>query len=471
MSKKEPKVAIVHDWLVGYAGGDRVVDAMKRVFPDAVIYTLVYDPKNMPEHFKSYDIRTSWFQKVPFSNRLYKAMLPLMPRAFEAFDLTEYDLVLSSSSSCSKGVITRPDAVHICYCHTPIRYVWDFYYTYRDNANWLAKLVMPGQMHKMRIWDKCAADRVDYFIANSHYIAQRIKKYYRRDSDVIYPCCHINESPFVEKEDFYLTVGRLTWYKRVDLAVQACTRLNKRLVVIGGGGELDKLRTMAGPTIEFKGGGLSDEEVRSYYLRAKGFLFPGEEDFGITPVEAQSAGTPVLAYGRGGACESVLPGRTGYWFKEQTVESLADCIERFERDGVACSKEEIREHSRSFSEERFERELKEYCLRRMADWTNDHFDPRLFQAFVKSIGIYPVGSLVRLTSGRLGVVVEQAPAALTTPVVKVFFSTKSDLRIPAELVNLAAPGATEKIVAREDPGQWNFPDMNELWSGFPGQVW
>ena len=309
MSKKEPKVAIVHDWLVGYAGGDRVVDAMKRVFPDAVIYTLVYDPKNMPEHFKSYDIRTSWFQKVPFSNRLYKAMLPLMPRAFEAFDLTEYDLVLSSSSSCSKGVITRPDAVHICYCHTPIRYVWDFYYTYRDNANWLAKLVMPGQMHKMRIWDKCAADRVDYFIANSHYIAQRIKKYYRRDSDVIYPCCHINESPFVEKEDFYLTVGRLTWYKRVDLAVQA-----------------------------------------------------------------QSAGTPVLAYGRGGACESVLPGRTGYWFKEQTVESLVDCIERFERDGVACSKEEIREHSRSFSEERFERELKEYCLRRMADWQQELLD-------------------------------------------------------------------------------------------------
>ena len=213
-----------------------------------------------------------------------------------------------------------------------------------------------------------------YFIANSHYIAQRIKKYYRRDSDVIYPCCHINESPYVEKEDFYQTVGRLTWYKRVDLAVQACTRLNKRLVVIGGGGELDKLRAMAGPTIEFKGGGLSDEEVRSYYLRAKGFLFPGEEDFGITPVEAQSAGTPVLAYGRGGACESVLPGRTGYWFKEQTVESLADCIERFERDGVACSKEEIREHSRSFSEERFERELKEYCLRRMADWQQELLD-------------------------------------------------------------------------------------------------
>ena len=252
MSKKEPKVAIVHDWLVGYAGGERVVDAVKHIFPNAVIYTLVYDPDHMPEWFRSYDIRTSWFQKVPFSSRLYKVMLPLMPRAFEAFDLTGYDLVLSSSSSFSKGIITRPDAVHICYCHTPIRYVWDFYYTYRANANPLVRLIMPGLMHRLRSWDKCAADRVDYFIANSHYIARRIKKYYRRDSDVIYPCCHINESPFVGKEDFYLTVARLTWYKRVDLAVQACTKLGKRLVVIGSGGELGKLRAMAGPTIEFR---------------------------------------------------------------------------------------------------------------------------------------------------------------------------------------------------------------------------
>ena len=241
MRKKEPKVAIVHDWLVTYAGADRVVDCMHHAFPNAVIYTLVYDKDNMPAWFKDYDIRTTWVQKIPFATKLYKGLLPLMPRAFEELDLSEYDLVLSSSSSCSKGVITRPDAVHICYCHTPI------------------------------------------------------KKYYRRDSDVIYPCCHINESPFVEKEDFYLTVGRLTWYKRVDLAVQACTKLGKRLVVIGGGGEMDKLKAMAGPTIEFKGGGLTDEEVRGYYLRAKAFLFPGEEDFGITPVEAQSAGTPVLA--------------------------------------------------------------------------------------------------------------------------------------------------------------------------------
>lgn len=371
MQNNKLKVAIVHDWLVSYAGADRVVDCMHHVFPDAPIYTLVYDKEKMPTWFRDYDIRTTWIQKLPFATKLYKKLLPLMPGAFEALDLSEYDLVLSSSSSCSKGVITRPDAVHICYCHTPIRYVWDFYYTYRANANPLVRAVMPSQMHKLRQWDKCAADRVDYFIANSRYIAQRIKKYYRRDSDVIYPCVHINQSPFVEKEDFYLVVGRFTWYKRIDLAVAACTRLGRRLVVIGTGDEESRLKAMAGPTVEFKGGGLSDEEVRGYYLRAKAFLFPGEEDFGITPVEAQSAGTPVLAFGRGGACETVEDGRTGLLFHAQTVESLAQCIEKFEAEGVACSKEEIRAHSLSFSEARFEEELRAYCERRVRDWRRE----------------------------------------------------------------------------------------------------
>lgn len=371
MQNNKLKVAIVHDWLVSYAGADRVVDCMHHVFPDAPIYTLVYDKEKMPTWFRDYDIRTTWIQKLPFATKLYKKLLPLMPGAFEALDLSEYDLVLSSSSSCSKGVITRPDAVHICYCHTPIRYVWDFYYTYRANANPLVRAVMPSQMHKLRQWDKCAADRVDYFIANSRYIAQRIKKYYRRDSDVIYPCVHINQSPFVEKEDFYLVVGRFTWYKRIDLAVAACTKLGRRLVVIGTGDEESRLKAMAGPTVEFKGGGLSDEEVRGYYLRAKAFLFPGEEDFGITPVEAQSAGTPVLAFGRGGACETVEDGRTGLLFHAQTVESLAECIEKFEAEGVTCSKEEIRAHSLSFSEARFEEELRAYCDRRVRDWRRE----------------------------------------------------------------------------------------------------
>ena len=243
MKNGKPKVAIVHDWLVAYAGADRVVDCMHHVFPDAPIYTLVYDENNMPAWFKDYDIRTTYLQKLPFATKLYRAMLPWMPRAFEALDLSEYDMVISSCSSCSKGVITRPDAVHICYCHTPTRYVWDFYYTYRNNANALVRAVMPGQMLKLRQWDKCAADRVDYFIANSHYIAKRIKKYSRRDSDVIYPCVHINEEPFVPKEDFYLVVGRFTWYKRIDLAVAACTKLNKPLIVIGGGNDIRNRQT------------------------------------------------------------------------------------------------------------------------------------------------------------------------------------------------------------------------------------
>ena len=371
MPNEHPKVAIVHDWLVSYAGADRVVDCMHHVFPDAPIYTLVYDEKKMPEWFRSYDVRTTWVQKLPFATRIYKKLLPLMPRAFEALDLSEYDLVLSSSSSCSKGVITRPDAVPICSCHTPTRYVWDFYYTYRANANPLVRAVMPGQMYKLRQWDKCAADRVDYFIANSRYIARRIKKYYRRDSDVIYPCVHINESPFVPKEDFYLVVGRFTWYKRIDLAVAACTKLGRKLVVIGSGDEEARLRAIAGPTVQFLGGGLSDEEVRGYYLRAKAFLFPGEEDFGITPVEAQSAGTPVLAYGRGGACETVEDGRTGLLFHAQTADSLAACIERFEAGGVSGTPEQIRAHSRRFSEQRFEEELRAYCARRMKDWAEE----------------------------------------------------------------------------------------------------
>ena len=371
MPDKKLKVAIVHDWLVTYAGADRVVDCMHHVFPDAPIYTLVYDRDRMPARFRDYDIRTTYIQKLPFATRIYRSLLPWMPGAFEALDLSEYDLVLSSSSSCSKGVITRPDAVHICYCHTPTRYIWDFYYTYHNNANWLVKRVMPHQIHKLRVWDKCAADRVDYFIANSHYIAQRIKKYYRRDADVIYPCVHINEQPLVPKEDFYLVVGRFTWYKRMDLAVAACARLGKPLIVIGAGGEEARLKSLAGPTVQFLGGGLSDEEIRGYYLRAKAFLFPGEEDFGITPVEAQSAGTPVLAFGRGGACESVVDGVTGLFFEEQTVESVMDCIRRFEAGGVSGTPEQIRAHSRSFSEERFEQQLKDYCLQRCRDWQQE----------------------------------------------------------------------------------------------------
>ena len=357
------KVAIVHDWLVNYGGAERVVEQLHALFPQAPVYTLVYDRKKMPARFHAYDIRTTYLQKFPFATRLYKNMLTLMPGAFERLDLTEYDLVISSCSSCSKGVITRPDAVHICYCHTPTRYVWDFYYTYVANAGWLKRLLIPHMMQKMRVWDRLAADRVDYFVANSRYIARRIQKFYRREAEVVYPGVRIGECALAEQpDDYYLIVSRFTYYKRIDLAVRACTKLNKRLVVVGGGEEEKRLRALAGPTVEFRGR-LTDEEIRALYARAKAFLFPGEEDFGITPVEAMSAGCPVLAYGRGGVTETVLDGKTGLFFAEQTEEALISCIERFEREGVAYTRAELRAHSLRFSEERFLSEMRALCAK------------------------------------------------------------------------------------------------------------
>lgn len=363
--KQKLRVAIVHDWLTGFAGADRVVDQIKKTFPDAPIYTLVYDPSRFPAYFQKYDIRTTYIQKIPFATKLYKNMLTLMPLAFESLDLTQYDLVISSCSSCSKGVITRSDAVHICYCHTPTRYLWDMYPVYLHNAGILKRILMPGMIHKMRLWDYQAASRVDHFISNSAYVAQRIQKYYRRKSDVIYPGVRMDTSAFEAQEDYYLVVSRFVRYKRIDLAIEACNRLKKRLVIIGDGDEYRSLKRIAGPTIEFKGN-LSDDEIRVWYRKAKAFLFPGEEDFGITPIEAMSAGIPVLAYGRGGATETVVDGKTGLFFPEQTVESLCDCIVQFEEKGVAYTREEIRVHSQKFSEERFRNEIEQYCYEKLA---------------------------------------------------------------------------------------------------------
>lgn len=361
------KVAIVHDWLVNYAGADRVVDQLHQLFPSAPIYTLVYDQTNMPKRFATYDIRTTYLQKIPFASKLYKNMLTMMPKAFEQLDLSEFDLVISSCSSCSKGVITRPDAIHICYCHTPTRYIWDFYYTYLKNSGWFKKIIMARSIHKMRMWDRLAADRVDYFIANSEYIAQRINKYYRREAEVIYPCVHINEYDIVDcPDDYYLMVGRFTYYKRFDLGIAACTKFGKKLIVVGRGDEEKSLRKIAGTTIQFVGA-VSDDEIMQLYRKAKAFIFPGEEDFGITPVEAQSAGCPVLAFGKGGATETVLEGRTGLFFAEQTVESLGECITKFEWDGISYSREDIRKHSRQFSEERFKDEILRFCEKKLTE--------------------------------------------------------------------------------------------------------
>lgn len=351
---KDLKVALVHDWLVGRGGGERVLYDIHTLFPDAPIYTLVYDQDKAPEWCKECDIRTTYIQKWPGAKSHHKLLLSFMPKAWEALDLTEYDLVISCCASCCKGVITRPDALHVCYSFSPTRYVWDLYYDYLENTNAIKRFFMKRMIHKVRLWDFQAAQRVDHFAADSNFVGSRIKKYYRRDFTTIYPGTRINEYPITEMpDDYYLVVARFVRYKRVDLAIEACNQLKKKLVVIGSGGEEEeRLKKLAGDTVEFLGR-VSDEEMERYYSRAKAFLLPGIEDYGITPVEAMSAGVPVLAFGKGGALETVQDGKTGLYFHDQTVSGLVHCIEEFERNGVAYSRQQIHDYSLNFSDEIF----------------------------------------------------------------------------------------------------------------------
>lgn len=351
---KDLKVALVHDWLVGRGGGERVLYDIHTLFPDAPIYTLVYDQDKAPEWCKECDIRTTYIQKWPGAKSHHKLLLSFMPKAWEALDLTEYDLVISCCASCCKGVITRPDALHVCYSFSPTRYVWDLYYDYLENTNAIKRFFMKRMIHKVRLWDFQAAQRVDHFAADSNFVGSRIKKYYRRDFTTIYPGTRINEYPITEMpDDYYLVVARFVRYKRVDLAIEACNQLKKKLVVIGSGGEEEeRLKKLAGDTVEFLGR-VSEEEMERYYSRAKAFLFPGIEDYGITPVEAMSAGVPVLAFGKGGALETVQDGKTGLYFHDQTVSGLVHCIEEFERNGVAYSRQQIHDYSLNFSDEIF----------------------------------------------------------------------------------------------------------------------
>ena len=359
------KVALVQDWLVKFGGAEWTLLNWHMIFPDAPLYVLVYDKAKMGSVFGDFDIRTTYIQKIPGGVKFYQAFLPLMPGAWERLDLTEYDLVISSCSSCCKGIITRPDAVHICYCHTPTRYFWDMFYEYRKESNILKRLLMPFFIHRLRVWDRVAADRVDFFIANSKFTQTRIKKYYRRDSDVIYSVGgnFVSQELFdsTKKENFYLVVGRLIGYKRFDLAIEACNRLGKRLVVIGTGSEEERLKKIAGPTIEFKGY-CSDLMIQQFYAKAKAFIFPGLEDFGFTPIEAQSGGTPVLAYGKGGALETVEEGETGMFFYEQNIDAIVACINKFEEQGVNKSSFEIRNFANKFSAENFRKQMLDYCI-------------------------------------------------------------------------------------------------------------
>jgi glycosyltransferase involved in cell wall biosynthesis len=376
------RVAIVHYWFVRQRGGEHVVEALAEMFPQADIFTLVLDPDALLPSLKSRKFTTSFLQQIPGIRRHYQKFLPLFPLALEQFNLDEYDLVISSESGAAKGVLTRPHTCHICYCHTPMRYVWDMYHQYRAGKGMgiVSRSIFPLAAHYIRLWDFASAARVDYFVANSQNVAARIFKHYRRRAAVIHPPVMV-AAGYISPEvgDYYLVVSQLVNYKRVDLAIEACNRLRRPLRIIGEGEEYARLRSLAGPTVRFLGY-LAHQEVREHYARCRALLFPGEEDFGIVPVEAQSFGRPVIAYGWGGALETVVGGfptdsyaaesSTGVFFAEQSAESLAEAIRFFESNETRFSPAFVRQHSERFDVSRFKSEMGSFISLKILEFRN-----------------------------------------------------------------------------------------------------
>ena len=362
------KVALVHDYLNQMGGAERVVLALHEIFPDAPLYTSMYDPKRVDAAFQKIDVRTTFMQKLPLVKKHHQPFLPLYPFAMERLDLRGYDLVLSSSSAFGKGVVTRPETMHICYCHTPMRWCWNYdEYVERERLGRIARSILPFLITGLRVWDQMSATRVDYFIANSPVVADRIQKYYRRDAVVIPPPVEASRfafDPTIMPEEYFLIVSRFMPYKRIDLAIEACNRLQLPLVIIGSGRDENRLKSIAGPTIRFMGR-LTDEEVLHYYAHCRAFILPGEEDFGITPLEAQASGRPVIAYGAGGALASVVEGVTGTFFQTQTVESLAAALASF--DERIYDPQTIRNHALEFDKPRFHRRILQFIEAKMSE--------------------------------------------------------------------------------------------------------
>ena len=351
------KIAIIHYWFIAQRGGEKVVEELSDLYPDADIFSLVVDRDSLSPRLAKRKITTSFINKLPFSTRWYQHYLPLMPLALEQFDLRGYDLVISSESGPAKGVLTSPHALHICYCHTPMRYVWDMYHDYMSNSGRTKRFFMAPLLHYLRMWDRLSADRVDHFVANSANVARRIAKHYRREADVVYPPVVVDDFFISEQnDDFYLMVGQLVGYKRADLAVKAFTRSGKRLVIIGEGEQMRMLREIAGKNIEFLGH-QPFEVLRDHYSHCQALVFPGEEDFGIVPLEAMASGRPVIAFGKGGALETVVDGKTGVFFHEQTEDALMAAVERFEALESHFHPAEIRAHACNFGPEKFRSEM------------------------------------------------------------------------------------------------------------------
>ena len=360
------KVALVCSWLNQYGGAERVLEVLHEMYPDAPIYTSMYEPKAMPAAYRQWDIRTSFMQYLPLVKKRHQMFLPLYPLAFKQFDLSGYDLVISNSSAFGHGVFTRPETCHVCYCLTPARFIWNYEeYVKRERINPLARRLVPLTLGALRAWDADAARRVDYMVAISTAVQARIARFYRRDSEIIYPPVDTSRYQISDEvDDYFLIVSRLIPYKRIDLAVRAFTEIGWPLKVVGDGRDREVLTGMAGPNVEFLGR-VPDEDVRRLYSRCRAFIFPGEEDFGLTPIEAMSAGRPVIAYGAGGALDTVIEGETGLLFREPSPEALAQVVRDFDHRQFDPVK--IRQHALNFDVSLFKQRLATFVAERVAE--------------------------------------------------------------------------------------------------------
>jgi glycosyltransferase involved in cell wall biosynthesis len=365
LRERFPRVAVVHDWLTIPGGSEQVVLELLEMFPQAELFTSVYDPSPWPSQIKDRTIHSSYLNRIPGAVRHYPKLLPLMNGAFRSFDLSRFDLVLSSSHACAKNVRTRPGTLHVCYCHTPMRYAWEESFLEGEDLGRATRLLLPPLLARLRRQDLAGAGGPDVFVANSRHVAERIARLYGRSAEIVHPPVDVEHFLGLQRapDDVYLTFGRVVPYKRVDLAVAACERLGRRLDVAGDGRALDAVRALAGDGTRLLGK-VAEVERDRLLGGARALLFPGEEDFGIVPVEAQAAGVPVIAYGVGGAEESVLDGRTGVLFAEQSVAGLAAAIERFE--GLRLDEETVRENARRFGRERFHAEMAEVIDRALS---------------------------------------------------------------------------------------------------------
>jgi glycosyltransferase involved in cell wall biosynthesis len=354
------RVAIVHYWLVGMRGGEKVVESLLRIYPQADLFVHVYKPEAVSPLIRGRRVIESFIGRLPFAAKLYKNYLPLMPMALEQLDLRGYDLIISSESGPAKGVVPPPGSVHVCYCHSPMRYVWNMFHDYRNTTGMLKRLLMLPAAHYIRMWDALSAQRVDHFVANSSTVAQRIARYYQRDAEVIPPPVAVDDfyiDPQAGRDGVWLMAGELVPYKRPDLAVQAFNAMGRRLIVVGGGEMLDEIRRIAGPTVTVLGP-QPFARLRQLYAECFALVFPGEEDFGIVPVEAMASGRPVLAFGRGGATETVVDGVTGLFFAEQSIAAIVDGVERMQ--ALPINPQAIRIHAERYATAVFERRMRAF---------------------------------------------------------------------------------------------------------------